>query len=86
MAISVDKPAEARKTESLVGKSVPLLSDPDLKITRAYGMESSMDMGTPLADMGYVIIGKDGRLMQRASDPLFGQNTGAIITHLKANG
>ena len=82
LAISVDSPSESAKMNQLVNGSFPLISDPQLKIIRAYDAEMS-NMASPMADDWYIIIDRDGQIRQRINDPLFGQNRGRILKSLK---
>ena len=54
----------------------PLLSDPRMKVIRAYGMKSE---GMAMADMGYVVVDKQGRIRTRQIDGRFGENVEMIV-------
>lgn len=81
MAISTDPPSESLKTDRLLGGAFPLLSDPDLRVIRAYKMEHEMG-GTTVGDMGYAIIDGQGRIRRLVMDPLFGQHADAVLQAL----
>ena len=57
----------------------PLLSDPRMSLIRPYGMKGD---GMDMADMGYVVIDKQGRIRARQVDRHFGENVGMIVRAL----
>jgi peroxiredoxin len=63
VAISVDSPVESRALAERLGLSFPLLSDPDLKAIRAYGVE---DAENGIAWPAIFIVGADGRIRWRS--------------------
>jgi len=81
-AISTDPPSESRKTDRLLGSALPVLSDPDLKVIRAYKMEHNMG-GETVGNMGYVIVDARGVVRQAVVDPLFGRHADAILKSLR---
>lgn len=82
MGISIDSPGVARRTSSQLGLEFPLLSDPPMRISRQYHMTGPrMNM----AQMGYVIIDRQGRIRVRKVDRQFGEHAPdirAILDHL----
>lgn len=80
LAISRDTTeAQARLTREL-GLSFPVLSDPSMEVIKAYRMKGEeMDM----ADLGYVVIDKQGRIRTRQIDRRFGENFGTIVRALR---
>jgi peroxiredoxin len=70
-----------------LGLTFPLLSDPAMRVIRAYGMKTAGMMGH--GDMGYVVIDLQGRIRAKSLDRRFGDNvphiTG-ILEKLKAEG
>ena len=75
LAISIDTPAQAAALAKDLGLPFPILSDPRMKIIRAYGMKGD---GMDMAEMGYVVIDKQGRIRTRQIDRHFGENIGMI--------
>jgi peroxiredoxin len=60
IALSKDTPDEAALHQSRDGLSFPLLSDPDLKVIRAYGVEHHKALGqtkNPKSTIGGIPIG-----------------------------
>lgn len=47
-----------------------------MSVIRAYGMKGD---GMDMADMGYVVIDKHGRIRTRQIDRRFGDNVGMIV-------
>ena len=47
-----------------------------MSVIRAYGMKGD---GMEMADMGYVVVDKRGRIRTREIDRRFGDNVGAIV-------
>ncbi len=80
LAISRDiTEAQARMARDL-GLSFPLLSDPSMEVIKAYRMRGE---GMDMADLGYVIIDKQGRIRTRQIDRRFGENFGMIVEALR---
>lgn len=88
LAVSWDSPEKAAETVQEVGVTFPLLSDPDLKVTEAYGMRMGEGLPAPFtgADMGYAIVDRGGVLRHRVRDMQFGQNAVEIVRLLGALG
>ena len=82
LAVSADPPSESVKMNELINGSFPLISDLGLKIIRSYDAEMT-NMATPMADYWYFIIDRDGKIRQRISDPLFGQNWERMLSSLR---
>ena len=82
-----DTPDSLKQTQSVSGASFPLLSDMDLKVTRLYDMQ--LRTGWPMGDMGnipemgYVVVGGDGRIKLQRVDEYFGNDANDILTALK---
>lgn len=76
MAVSIDKPHEADRLARDLGLTFPILSDPGMQVIRRYGMTGS---GMQMADMGYVVIGREGRVLAKRIDPQFGDNVALIL-------
>jgi peroxiredoxin len=80
LGISIDLPeASARLTQDL-GLPFQVLSDPRMAVIRAYRMKGE---GMEMADMGYVVIDKQGRIRAREIDRRFGENVGMIVRALR---
>jgi len=80
LAISIDSPDAARRLGRDLGLPFPILSDPDMSVIRAYGMKGN---GMDMADMGYVVIDKRGRIRARQIDREFGDHIGDIVRVLR---
>lgn len=63
VAISVDPPERSTPLAERLGVRFPLLSDVDLKVTRAYGV---VDGENGIAWPAIFIVGKDGRIKWRS--------------------
>ena len=79
-AVSIDRPTEARRLRQELGLTFPILSDPDMTMIRAYGMKGE---GMQMADMGYVILDKAGRIRDRRIERNFGDNLASVLSILK---
>jgi len=80
LAISRDSTeAQARMAREL-GLAFPVLSDPSMEVIRAYRMKGD---GMDMADLGYVVIDKQGRIRARQIDRRFGENVGMILRALR---
>ena len=76
LAMSIDTPEVEQRLAGELKLPFPLLSDPRMKVIRAYGMKGdAMDM----ADMGYVVVDRKGQIRTRQIDRLFGENVGMIV-------
>ncbi len=76
LAMSIDTPEVERRLAGELRLPFPLLSDPRMKTIRAYGMKGeAMEM----ADMGYVVVDKQGQIRTRQIDRRFGENVGMIV-------
>ncbi len=76
LGISIDTPAAGAQLVRELGLTFPILSDPEMKVIRAYGMKGE---GMEMADMGYVVIDKQGRIRAREIDRRFGDNFGTVV-------
>lgn len=79
--MSIDRPTDAHRLRQELGLTFPILSDPDMEMIRAYGMKGE---GMEMADMGYVIIDKAGRIRDRRIDRNFGDNLAPVLSTLEA--
>jgi len=80
LAISRDTPEDQARMARELGLPFPVLSDPSMGVIRAYRMKGEeMDM----AELGYVIIDKQGRIRTRQIDRRFGENFGMIVQALQ---
>jgi len=80
LGISIDTPEEAARLTRELGLPFPILSDPAMEVIRAYRMKAQ---GMEMADMGYVIIDKQGRIRARQIDRQFGERVGAMVQALR---
>ena len=76
VAVSIDTPEAASRLASELKLPFPLLSDPRMTVIRPYGMKGE---GMDMADMGYVVVDKQGRIRTRQVDRRFGENVGMIV-------
>ena len=79
LAVSIDPPEAQRRLATDLKLPFPLLSDPRMSVIRPYGMKGD---GMDMADMGYVVIDKQGRIRARQVDRRFGENAGMIVRAL----
>ena len=79
LAVSIDPPEAQRRLATDLKLPFPLLSDPRMSLIRPYGMKGD---GMDMADMGYVVIDKQGRIRARQVDRHFGENVGMIVRAL----
>jgi peroxiredoxin len=78
--VSIDRPEDARTLRRDLGLTFPILSDPDMRVIRAFDMQGEM---RNMADMGYVIIDKAGRIRDRRIERKFGDNLARVLSTLK---
>jgi peroxiredoxin Q/BCP len=75
-AVSIDKPDEARRVAQEFRLSFPVLSDPAMQVIRPYGMKGeAMEM----ADLGYVVIDREGRIRAKRVDREFGDHVELLL-------
>jgi len=79
-AISKDGTEDAGRMAKDLGLDFPVLSDPSMEVIGRYGMKGA---GMPMADMGYVVIDRAGRVRMRKIDRTFGEHIGEIVQTLK---
>jgi len=78
--VSIDRPEDARALRRDLGLTFPILSDPDMRVIRAFDMQGEMrNMG----DMGYVVIDKAARIRDRRIERNFGEKLAAILSTLR---
>jgi peroxiredoxin len=80
IAVSIDTPDDQRRLATDLRLPFALLSDPGMRVIRAYGMKGS---GMDMADMGYVVVDKRGRIRVRELDRHFGEHSEAIVRALQ---
>lgn len=78
--MSIDRPEDARALRQDLGLTFPILSDPNMRVIRAFDMQGEM---RDMADMGYVIIDKAGRIRDRRVERKFGDNLAPVLSILK---
>jgi peroxiredoxin len=76
LAISIDTPEAAARLTRDLSLPFPILSDPRMEAIRAFGMKGE---GMDMADMGYVVVDRQGRIRTRQVDRRFGENVGMIV-------
>ena len=76
LGISNDTPEAAGRLVKELNLGFPILSDPRMAVIRACGMKGE---GMDMADMGYVVVDKQGRIRTRQIDRRMGENTGMIV-------
>ena len=76
LGVSIDAPEAAARLVKELNLPFPILSDPRMEVIRAYGMKGA---GMDMADMGYVVIDKQGRVRTRQIDRRMGENVGMIV-------
>ncbi len=80
LGISNDMPQAAIRMAQELGVTFPILTDVRMEVIRAFQMKGE---GMEMADMGYVVIDKQGRIRTRQIDRRFGENAGAIVQALR---
>lgn len=80
LGVSNDTPEMAARLAKELGLPFQILSDPRMEVIRAYGMKGA---GMDMADMGYVVIDKQGRIRAREIDRRFGENAATIVRALR---
>ena len=80
LGISRDHPEQAAKMTRELGLPFPILSDVSMEVIRAFRMKGE---GMEMAELGYVIIDKQGRIRTRKIDRRFGENAGMIVRALR---
>lgn len=80
LVISIDHPEDARRLAVDLSLTFPILSDPQMNVIRQYGMKGA---GMEMADMGYVVIDRQGRIRERQIDRQFGEHVGTIVRALR---
>lgn len=63
-----------------LGRGLVVLSDPSMRVIYRYGMKGE---NMSMADMGYVVIDRAGRVRVRKVDRKFGEHLGEIVQTLK---
>jgi peroxiredoxin Q/BCP len=74
--ISIDTPKEAAQLVRDLGLTFPILSDPRMEVIQAYEMKGE---GMEMADMGYVVIDRQGQIRAKKIDRRFGDNVSEIV-------
>ena len=84
-----DTQESLKQTQAGSGASFPLLSDLDLTVTRVYDMQ--LRPGWPMAgmgdipEMGYVVVGADGRIRLQRVELYFGDNADHILSAMQGS-
>jgi len=81
--INSDTPDASRRLKAMTGISVPVLLDQDLTVARAYDFlpKPGQPMGgmTGVAQMGFVIVDRKGRIRVQRADIYFGGHAGQML-------
>lgn len=80
LGVSVDSPEAAARLVKELSLPFAILSDPRMAVIRAYGMKGE---GMDMAEMGYVVIDKRGRIRTRQIDRRMGENAGTIVRKVR---
>jgi len=88
IAVGYDTPESLKQTRAGSGASFPLLADIEMQVTRLYDMQLRPDwpmggMGD-IPEMGYVVVGADGRIKLQRVDLYFGDHAADILTTMKS--
>lgn len=83
LAISNDDRTRAKWMADELGRAFPVLSDMSMRVIARYGMQGA---GMQMAEMGYVVIDRSGRIRVRRIDRAFGDHSEQILAALKAPG
>ena len=87
LAVGYDTPESLKQTQAGSATSFPLLADIEMKVTPLYDMQlrSNWPMGGmgDIPEMGYVVVGADGRIKLQRVDLNFGDHADDILTVLK---
>lgn len=88
IAVGYDTPESLKETQAGSGASFPLLSDIDMTVTRLYDMQLRPDwpmggMGD-IPEMGYVVVGADGRIKLQRVDLNFGDHADDILATMQS--
>ena len=83
LGMSIDKPEAAGTLARELGLTFPLLSDPSMGVIRRYGMKGD---GMQMADMGYAVIDRRGRLREKKIDRKFSDRVDDILAIVRALG
>jgi len=87
IAVGYDTPGSLELSQQRSGASFPLLADIDLTVTRKYDMQ--LRPGWPMAgmgdipEMGWVVVGADGRIRVQRVDRYFGDHAQDILDFLR---
>jgi peroxiredoxin Q/BCP len=79
-AVSIDPPEQARQVVEQFRLSFPVLSDPRIEIIRPYGMKGD---GMDMADLGYVVIDRAGRIRMKRIDREFGDHVELLLHEVR---
>lgn len=81
LCISIDTPEAAGTLAKELDLTFPLLSDPSMVVIRRYGMKGE---GMEMADMGYAVIDRRGRLREKKVDRKFAERVDDILATIRA--
>jgi peroxiredoxin len=79
-AVSIDTPEQARRIAQQFGLTFPILSDPGMRVIQRYGMKGE---GMEMADLGYAVIDRNGKLVAKRIDREFGNHVELLLHELR---
>lgn len=79
-AISNDRVEDARRMATELGLGFRVLSNPSMDVIYRYRMKGEH---MPMADMGYVLIDRAGRIVAQRIDRQFGEHPDEILAKLR---
>jgi peroxiredoxin Q/BCP len=79
-AVSIDTPEQAKAAARQYHLTFPLLSDPGMEVIGQYGMKGE---GMKMADLGYVVVDRAGRVQTRRFDREFGDHVEQILREIR---
>lgn len=79
-AISNDRVDDARRMATELGLHFRVLSNPSMDVIYRYRMKGE---GMPMADMGYVLIDRSGRIVAQRIDRQFGDHAEEVVGELQ---
>ena len=79
-AISNDRVDDARRMATELGGDFRVLSNPSMDVIYRYRMKGEH---MPMADMGYVLIDRTGRIVAQRIDRQFGDHAEEVVAQLQ---
>lgn len=79
-AMSIDTQEQASRIAQQFGLTFPILSDPGMQVIQRYGLKGE---GMKMADLGYVVIDRTGRIVARRTDREFGNHVETLVHEVR---